>query len=131
LLKTGRTVLGNTPEEVIRKLAAANVAVVGVNCSVGSQRVFRVLQAMRAVNSEIPLAAQPNAGWPTERHNRVFYPSSPEYMAEYARRMVEELNVAVVGGCCGTTPAHIAAMHTALQDLHPAESVEPDRDRAR
>jgi homocysteine S-methyltransferase len=119
----GRTVLGNTPEEVMRKLAAANVAVVGVNCSVGSQRVFRVLQAMRAVNSEMPLSAQPNAGWPTERHNRVFYPSAPDYMAEYARRMVEELNVAVVGGCCGTTPAHIAAMHSALQDLHPADSL--------
>lgn len=127
----GRTVLGNTPEEVVRKLAAASVAVVGVNCSVGSQRVFRVVQAMRAINSTIPLAAQPNAGWPTERHNRVFYPSSPDYMADYARRMIEELNVTLVGGCCGTTPSHIAAMHTALQDLHPANTlnlvvVEPD-----
>ena len=119
----GRTLLGNTPEEVMRKLAEARVAVVGVNCSVGPQRVFRVLQAMRAVDNQTPLAAQPNAGWPTERHNRVFYPSTPDYMAEYARRMVEELNIAIVGGCCGTTPQHIAAMHGALQDLNPAATL--------
>ncbi|GAA5526420.1 bifunctional homocysteine S-methyltransferase/methylenetetrahydrofolate reductase [Herpetosiphon gulosus] len=116
----GRTVLGNTPEEVVRKLVELGVAVVGVNCSVGSQRVFRVVQSMRAVNATIPISAQPNAGWPTERHNRVFYPSSPEYMADYARRMVEELNVQIVGGCCGTTPQHISSMHSALQDLNPA-----------
>lgn len=119
----GRTVLGNTPEEVVRKLAELGVAVVGVNCSVGSQRVFRVVQSMRAVNATIPISAQPNAGWPTERHNRVFYPSSPEYMADYARRMVEELNVQIVGGCCGTTPQHISSMHSALQDLNPASTL--------
>ena len=119
----GRTLLGNTPEEVVRKLAATGVAVVGVNCSVGPQRVFRVVQAMRAVNNQIPLAAQPNAGWPTERHNRVFYPSTPDYMAEYARRMIEELNVAIVGGCCGTTPDHISAMASALQDLQPPSAL--------
>ncbi|ABX06268.1 MAG TPA: bifunctional homocysteine S-methyltransferase/methylenetetrahydrofolate reductase [Herpetosiphon sp.] len=119
----GRTVLGNTPEEVVRKLVELGVAVVGVNCSVGSQRVFRVVQSMRAVNPTIPISAQPNAGWPTERHNRVFYPSSPEYMADYARRMVEELNVQIVGGCCGTTPQHISNMHSALQDLNPASTL--------
>ncbi len=119
----GRTVLGNTPEEVVRKLAELGVAVVGVNCSVGPQRVFRVVQSMRAVNATIPISAQPNAGWPTERHNRVFYPSSPEYMADYARRMVEELNVQIVGGCCGTTPQHISSMHSALQDLNPASTL--------
>lgn len=119
----GRTVLGNTPEEVVRKLVELGVAVVGINCSVGSQRVFRVVQSMRAVNATIPISAQPNAGWPTERHNRVFYPSSPEYMADYARRMVEELNVQIVGGCCGTTPQHISSMHSALQDLNPASTL--------
>ncbi len=119
----GRTVLGNTPEEVVRKLSELGVAVVGVNCSVGPQRVFRVVQSMRAVNATIPISAQPNAGWPTERHNRVFYPSSPEYMADYARRMIEELNVQIVGGCCGTTPQHISSMHAALQDLNPASTL--------
>ena len=120
----GRTLLGNTPEEVVRRLRDAGATVVGVNCSVGSQRVFRVLQAMRAVDASVPLSAQPNAGWPTERHQRVFYPSSPEYMAEYARRMVLELGVSVVGGCCGTTPEHIAAMKECVSDILPTMQAE-------
>ncbi len=117
----GRTVMGNTPEEVVRKLSAAGATVVGVNCSVGSQRVFRVLQAMRAAAPQVRLSALPNAGWPTEKHNRVFYPSSPEYMADYARRMASELNVAIIGGCCGTKPAHIEAIKQAVADLTPHE----------
>ncbi len=115
----GRTALGYTPEEVALALRETGVDVIGINCSVGSQRVFNMLKAMRAVAPDAKLSAMPNAGFPTERNNRVFYPSSPEYMARYARRMVEELGVSLVGGCCGTTPAHIAAMREALRDLNP------------
>ncbi len=115
----GRTALGHTPAEVVTKLRAAGVEVVGVNCSVGSQRVFNVVEAMHVAAPDMRLAAQPNAGFPTERHNRVFYPSSPEYMARYAKRMVEELGVTLVGGCCGTTPEHTAAMQAALRELRP------------
>ena len=113
----GRTALGNKPEEVVTALTAAGAAMVGVNCSVGSQRVFKVVEAMHVAMPHARLSAQPNAGWPTERNNRVFYPSSPEYMANYAKRMVEEIGVSLVGGCCGTTPAHIAAMREALSTL--------------
>ncbi|GIV96086.1 MAG: bifunctional homocysteine S-methyltransferase/methylenetetrahydrofolate reductase [Herpetosiphonaceae bacterium] len=113
----GRTPMGNTPEEVVRSLMRRGVAVVGVNCSVGAQRVYRVLAEMREAAPEARLSALPNAGWPTERNNRVFYPSTPEYMATYARRFIEELGVNIVGGCCGTTPQHIAAMRTALDAL--------------
>jgi methionine synthase / methylenetetrahydrofolate reductase(NADPH) len=115
----GRTPLGHTPEEVVLKLRATGVDVIGVNCSVGSQRVFKAVEAMHVVAPDVKLSAQPNAGFPTVRHNRVFYPSSPEYMARYARRMVEELGVSLIGGCCGTTPDHIAAMREALRDLNP------------
>ncbi len=115
----GRTALGNTPEEVVTALLEAGVAMVGVNCSVGPQRVFKVVEAMHVAQPRARLSAQPNAGWPTERNNRVFYPSTPEYMAAYAKRMVEELGVSLVGGCCGTTPEHTAAMRAALRSLHP------------
>jgi homocysteine S-methyltransferase len=113
----GRTALGNKPEEVVTALIAAGAAMVGVNCSVGPQRVFKVVEAMHVAMPRARLSAQPNAGWPTERNNRVFYPSSPEYMANYAKRMVEEIGVSLVGGCCGTTPAHIGAMCAALSTL--------------
>jgi homocysteine S-methyltransferase len=115
----GHTPLGHTPAEVVTKLRATGVEVVGVNCSVGSQRVFNVVEAMHLAAPDMRLSAQPNAGFPTERHNRVFYPSSPDYMARYAKRMIEELGVSLVGGCCGTTPEHILAMRTALRDLKP------------
>ncbi len=115
----GRTALGNTPEEVVHALMERNVAMIGVNCSVGPQRVFKVLEAMHLAAPTARLAAQPNAGWPTERNNRVFYPSTPEYFAGYARRMIEELGVSLVGGCCGTTPEHTAAMRQALTALRP------------
>lgn len=115
----GRTALGHTPEEVVVKLSTAGVDVIGVNCSVGSRSVFSTVAAMHLAAPDIKLSAQPNAGFPTERHNRVFYPSSPEYMARYAKRMVEELGVSLIGGCCGTTAEHIAAMRQALQDLNP------------
>lgn len=115
----GRTALGYTPAEVVLKLRAAGADVIGANCSTGSQRVFDVLEAMHVAAPAARLSGMPNAGFPTERHNRVFYPSSPEYMARYARRMVEELGVSLVGGCCGTSPDHIAAMREALRDLNP------------
>lgn len=132
----GRTTFGHTPAEVAIKLRSTGVDVIGVNCSVGSQRVFNIIEAMHVAAPDVRLAAQPNAGFPTERHNRVFYPSSPEYMARYARRMIEECGVSLVGGCCGTTPAHIAAIRSALVDLNPeaparhvhsAVVVEPSR----
>lgn len=115
----GRTALGHSPAEVVTQLRAAGVDVVGVNCSVGPQRVFNVVQAMHVAAPDMRLSAQPNAGFPTERHNRVFYPSSPEYMARYAKRMVEELGVSLIGGCCGTAPEHISGMRAALRELDP------------
>ncbi len=113
----GRTAMGNTPEEVVRALAAQDVAVVGVNCSVGPQRVFKVIEAMHIAEPKARLAAQPNAGWPTELNNRILYPSTPEYVGRYARRMIEELGVSLVGGCCGTTPDHIGAIQSELASL--------------
>jgi homocysteine S-methyltransferase len=115
----GRTALGHTPQEVVTKLRTTGVEVIGVNCSVGSQRVFQIIEAMHVAAPDVRLSAQPNAGFPTERLNRVFYPSSPEYMARYAKRMIEEIGVSLIGGCCGTTPEHIAAMHGMLHDLNP------------
>jgi methionine synthase I (cobalamin-dependent)/5,10-methylenetetrahydrofolate reductase len=115
----GRTALGHTAEETVVTLRRAGVDVVGVNCSVGSQGVFKVIEAMHVADPKARLAAMPNAGFPTHRNNRVFYPSSPDYMARYAQRMIEEIGVSLIGGCCGTTPEHISAMRDAMRDLNP------------
>jgi methionine synthase I (cobalamin-dependent) len=61
-----------------------------------------------------PISAQPNAGWPEMVNNRVVYVSTPDYMATFARRMFDG-GAKILGGCCGTTPAHIKAIADALK----------------
>lgn len=114
----GRTIRGNAPDDVIEVLGELAVEVVGANCSVGPQRILHVIEAMaRRMEHMGPtrpaLACLPNAGWPAHVGGRVIYPSSPEYFAEFTQRAVAA-GVTFVGGCCGTTPEHIAAMRLAL-----------------
>jgi methionine synthase I (cobalamin-dependent)/5,10-methylenetetrahydrofolate reductase len=114
----GRTRYGHGPAEVVAALERAGVDVIGVNCSVGPVPMLEVVQQMAGL-ARTPLSAQPNAGFPTVVEGRYLYLSSPEHMAIYARKMVEA-GAVVVGGCCGTTPAHIAAIGGAIADLRPA-----------
>jgi len=108
-----RTLLGHTPEEVVARLEALGVVALGANCSVGPYGIVEVLERMAAV-ARTPLTAMPNAGLPTVVGGRLAYVASPAYMAEHARALVE-LGVAIIGGCCGTTPEHIAAMGEAIR----------------
>jgi methionine synthase / methylenetetrahydrofolate reductase(NADPH) len=108
----GLTLAGARPEDVVVALEALGVAAIGVNCSLGPQGALDALLRM-APHATRPLAAMPNAGVPSLANGRRLYVSTPEYFADYARRFVEA-GVALFGGCCGTSPAHIAAMRAAL-----------------
>ncbi len=126
------TPLGYTPVQVAHALAALKVNVIGVNCSVGPARVLGIIeQIIEAVQEEsrrptlIYFSAQPNAGFPEARGERIFYPAAPDYFGDYARRFVEA-GVNLVGGCCGTTPHHTRAMRLAL-DAHARLSHTPAR----
>lgn len=133
LQKDGLGLYGTEPAEFARRLAEWGADVVGVNCSVGPKIMLDAIESMaRAVSC--PLAAQPNAGIPQNVDGRNMYLASPEYFGEYARRFVQA-GVRVVGGCCGTTPAHIRAIRDALRTVRPraaersrppAPRVEPD-----
>ncbi len=115
----GNSLYGTTPEVFTRQLEDWNVQVVGVNCSVGPAAMLQCIERMAKVTT-LPLSAMPNAGIPQEVDGRNIYLCSPEYMAEYAKRFI--LNgVKLVGGCCGTTPAHIKAMRAAIRALQPPE----------
>jgi homocysteine S-methyltransferase len=100
-----RTAYGTDAAQLARALAELGVDVIGLNCSVGPAVMLDALEEM-ADATDRPLAAQPNAGLPRTVRDRQIYLASPDYMAEYARRMVD-LGVRFVGGCCGTTPAHV------------------------
>ena len=118
-----RTLLGDTVSDAAAYLAGLDVDVIGVNCSGGPAQLLRLAATMREIVPNRPLAVSPNAGWPERSEGgRVFYPATPAYFADYARAFVQ-LGVALVGGCCGTTPAHIAAMRRALDT--PGQSTRP------
>ena len=125
-----RTPLGHTPEQVAQFLRGLNVDVIGINCSVGPALVLRAIQrmsqALGARNGTL-LSAQPNAGWPARAGERLIYPATPDYFGEYALALVEA-GATLVGGCCGTTPAHTQAMRVALHSpprTHPPVTVKP------
>jgi methionine synthase / methylenetetrahydrofolate reductase (NADH) len=112
------TFMGRSPADVARELSGLSVQAIGANCSVGSSTLYDVLERMVPAAGGLPLVIQPNAGLPSRIGERLIYLSSPAYMADYAGRMVEA-GARIVGGCCGTTPQHTAAMREALDRLRP------------
>ena len=109
-----KTLLGYPPEAIATELAALDVDAVGINCSGGPAQVLRLIGIVRQLAPDIPISASPNAGWPEQMHGgRVMYPATPDYFGDYARAFVEA-GVNLIGGCCGTTAAHIKAMRRAL-----------------
>ena len=126
----GLTPYGATPEDVARTLDDAGADVIGLNCSVGPQTILDAIEKMAAVTQR-KLSAQPNAGMPREVGGRSMYMASPEYMATYARHLVQA-GAKVIGGCCGTTPDHIKSMVEGIRPLVPRlESREAAGARAR
>lgn len=111
-----RTPLGHTPQKVAELLVELPIDVIGINCWVGPDGVLHSLQSLA---EHLPagtfLSAQPNAGWPTRIGDRLMYPATPEYFGDYALAFIEA-GARLVGGCCGTTPAHISHMRAALDD---------------
>jgi methionine synthase / methylenetetrahydrofolate reductase(NADPH) len=126
-----RTLLGSTPAQVATRLAELGADAIGVNCGEGPAQVLRVARAMRPHAAGLPLVARSNAGGPREVAGRFVYPATPDYFAEHARAMLDE-GVAVVGGCCGTGPAHTAAVAAAIAGapVHPWVSVGEPVDAA-
>ena len=117
-----RTLLGDDPTKVARTLAQAGAEVIGVNCSGGPSQLLRILKQMKASVPEGKFWVKPNAGWPEQVGGRIMYPADPDYFGEYALSL-REAGANVVGGCCGTTPQHIAAMKKALESA-PAISMD-------
>jgi 5-methyltetrahydrofolate--homocysteine methyltransferase len=113
----GRTMMGADPAAAVIALQAMGVEVVGANCGSGPSGMLDVIGKM-AEQSTVPLSAQPNAGLPKYVDGRFIYLSTPEYLADYAKRFIEA-GASIIGGCCGTTPAHIAAMASIIKTAKP------------
>src|SRR5215467_6014239 len=110
-----------TPTQAATQLKDKNVQVIGANCTLGPQALLPILQELASVD-DLRVSGMPNAGFPKREGDRIVYPkSSPEYFALFAREAAA-LGVRILGGCCGTTPAHIRAMAEAVKSLRPAKA---------
>jgi methionine synthase / methylenetetrahydrofolate reductase (NADH) len=115
----GRTLGGETPREVAAVLAELPVVMLGGNCTTGPQRMLAVVEDLVRC-SPLPVSAQPNAGQPRRVGDRDFeFSVDGSYFARYLRRFAEA-GAALVGGCCGTTPAHIETAVAQLAGLRAA-----------
>jgi homocysteine S-methyltransferase len=125
----GTTSYGTGAGSIAPELDEMDVQAVGLNCSVGPAVMLDALEEM-AATTELPLSALPNAGLPRTVGDRKIYLASPEYMAQYARRMIE-VGARLVGGCCGTTPDHIKAIRDAVASVQPRRTTVhvPDAPR--
>lgn len=108
-----RTLLGEGPAAVARRLSTLDVDALGVNCSEGPAQVLRLIQRIRQEVPDVPLVAMPNAGQPHRIGGRIIYQATPKYLGDYAARLVAG-GASIIGGCCGTGPEHIRAMGAAL-----------------
>jgi methionine synthase / methylenetetrahydrofolate reductase(NADPH) len=109
------------PTDAAAQLKNKNVQVIGANCTLGPQALLPILQELVAID-DLRVSGMPNAGFPKREGDRIVYPkSSPEYFALFAREAAA-LGVRILGGCCGTTPAHIRAMADAVKSLRPAKT---------
>lgn len=124
----GHTLSGQSATRVATVLGDLGVDVMGANCSVGPAATLDALQEMITAvkqqldSTSLPLfSAQPNAGLPSRIGNRFFYVSTPDYFADYALRFAQT-GVHLIGGCCGTTPHHIASMRQALDEHYGTRS---------
>ena len=113
----GATPYGTSAADAARTLTALGADVVGLNCSVGPAAILEAVEVMRP-HTDRPLSAQPNAGLPRTVRDRKIYMASPEYMARYARRLIDA-GVRFVGGCCGTTPDHVKQIAATVRSLQP------------
>jgi len=126
----GHTLSGQSAARVAAVLTDMGVDVIGANCSVGPAATLDALEEMisevRRYDDGVQarphlFSAQPNAGLPTRVGNRFFYVATPDYFADYALRFAKA-GVSFIGGCCGTTPHHIAAMRKALDEQYGART---------
>ncbi|MCL2472747.1 MAG: homocysteine S-methyltransferase family protein, partial [Treponema sp.] len=109
-----RTMMGVDPVSAMNASIEAGADIVGANCGNGFERMIDVVSQMRSVNRDIPILVHANAGLPKTVNGDVVFPETPEDMAALAPKLARA-GANIIGGCCGTTPAHIKAIKDALR----------------
>lgn len=118
----GRTMMGVTPEQLVKFARENQLAAVGANCGKGPEELIDVIKKMRLADPEITLIAKANAGIPKLVNGVIVYDGTPDVMAEYAVNAYRS-GACLVGGCCGSTPQHIKAITDSLASVGGETSV--------
>ena len=121
----GRTLAGQSAHDAVARLRGLGIAALGTNCNLGPQATLDTVEELARLAPGLTLSAQPNAGLPRRVAGRFLYGAGPEYFADYARRYADA-GVTLIGGCCGTTPAHTRAMRAALDARLPTPTVSSE-----
>jgi 5-methyltetrahydrofolate--homocysteine methyltransferase len=111
-----RTMMGVSPEAAASAMLGGGADIIGANCGNGSAGMVEIVQAMRAAAAGTPILVHANAGLPQQVNGVDLFPETPAEMAAQVPRLVEA-GASIIGGCCGTTPAHIAAIREALRAM--------------
>ena len=122
---SGRTVTGTDPTTAAVTLAALGADALGANCSLGPEQLLPLVEKMIQA-TDLPVTIRPNAGMPALKAGKTVFPLSPQQYAAWVPRIVAA-GVAAIGGCCGTTPQHIAAVRDALRGLSQVTTESPLR----
>ncbi len=109
-----RTMMGISPEQAAEAMVEAGADIIGTNCGNGIERMITIVRAMRTAAKDTPILVHANAGLPQNINGVDTFPESPEDMARQVCGLVAA-GANIIGGCCGTTPAHIKAMKEAVQ----------------
>jgi homocysteine S-methyltransferase len=110
------TLAGVSAGEAVVRLQGLGVVAIGANCGVGPQAALAALSEMSSRSNGVALSAQPNVGLPSRSGGRIIYPNAtPDYFSEFAAQ-ARNLGARIIGGCCGTTPAQIAAIRAAVEE---------------
>jgi methionine synthase / methylenetetrahydrofolate reductase (NADH) len=113
---------GASPEITVKELEGLDADVIGVNCTVGPNVMLTWLERARKL-THLPISIMPNAGKPRNVDGRNIYLTSPEYLGTYAKRYIQN-GANIIGGCCGTSPEHIAQMRNAVSASAPTIDLE-------
>jgi 5-methyltetrahydrofolate--homocysteine methyltransferase len=124
----GRTVTGTDPQSAAIILSAMGADVIGANCSLGPEQLVPIVKEL-AENCSCPISIQPNAGMPHLVDGKTIFPMTPEDFGKWAPELVKA-GATFIGGCCGTTPAHIKAIKEALKGVDEPVRKEPSKDLA-
>jgi len=111
-----RTMMGTGPADIVAPLTEAGADIIGTNCGNGSERMVEIVMQLRAAAPAIPILVHANAGMPVNRDGVDVFPETPTEMAAHIPALVKA-GANIIGGCCGTTPAHITAIRDAIRAL--------------